>query len=281
MHPKEIYTTVKPKNKQLQKYIAYYYFNIFDEKEYTKAFVFYPHYRNSLTIYKDSEISFSNDASSVLPKFKTDFTKVYTGIHLHSRIGKIKSPFNKIGIVFQALGLNNFLEEPLSKVVKKSPMSNFNYFGDVFETVLKNVYQAKEIEEKTALLDTFFIEYLKPFNEKHITKAVDLMFKDNYSIQDIANTLKINRKTLFRVFKKHLNCSPKEYASIIKFRKALSLYQLKEEPLDLTTLAYKNSYYDQSDFIKHFKKTTGFNPKSFFGNISHLGSEDTFWTLLK
>ncbi|MGG5485789.1 helix-turn-helix domain-containing protein [Gaetbulibacter sp. PBL-D1] len=278
MHENEHYFTVKPNNKALQQYIAYYYFNTSNTEGFVKSYIFYPHYRNAITVYKQSKISFSGSESRVTPCAKQSFEIIYTGIHLTARSGIIEAPFDKIGIVFQPLGLNHFLSQPLSTVVTETPKVNFDYFGKDFEQVLTQVYSTNSTHEKTKLLDTFFSSKITDFQGELFLKAVDLLFKTELNIQEVSNTLGINRKTLLRLFQKHLNCSPKAFSTLIKFRKAIDIYQ-KHKPA-LTDLAYQNDYYDQADFIKHFKKVTGFNPKAFFGNLSHLGTEDTFWTIL-
>lgn len=281
MKSNDEYVSIKPNNEALKNYIAYYYFNFSKGASFTKEFLFYPHYKNALTIYKNASIKFSKNISTVIPEKQTDYTIIYTGIHLQSRIGKIKAPFNKIGIVFQPLGINNFMVDMFSEVIPESPKSNFQYFGDDFNKVLDKVYYTQNIESKRKLLDAFFIKILNPIQDERINNAVTFLLNDSSTIQEVADSLRISRKTLLRLFKKHLNCTPKDFASVVKFRNALSLYQASKKELQLTSLAYENNYYDQSDFIKHFKKTTGFNPKKFFSNISHLGTEDTFWTLLK
>lgn len=272
------YISIKPNHSDLQNYIAYYYFNYSEVEGFCKQFIFYPHYRNALTIYKNSKISFGAKSSHVTPDKNKDFEIIYTGIHLQSRTGKIEAPFNKIGIVFQALGINNFLKVPLNEVIIESPKSDFNYFGNDFNRSLETVYKTKCIDEKVNALDDFFIRELRVLKETRIIEAVNFLLNEDLTIQYLSEKLNISRKTLLRLFKKHLNCSPKEFHTLVKFRKALETYQY-ENP-SLTDLAYSNGYYDQSDFIKHFKKVTGFNPKKFFDDLSHLGTEDTFWTVL-
>ncbi|OUS01495.1 hypothetical protein A9Q86_06870 [Flavobacteriales bacterium 33_180_T64] len=176
------------------------------------------------------------------------------------------------------MGINNFISKPLSTIVTECPKPDFDYFGDEFKNILENVYKTTDTSEKVNLLDLFFASKIKPFDDERLLKAIHLLFEKERSIAEISETIVINRKTLLRLFKKHLNCSPKEFSNLIKFRKALNTYQ--EHKPALTDLAYRNDYYDQSDFIKHFKKVTGFNPKKFFTDLSHLGTEDTFWTLL-
>ena len=219
----EHYRSIKPFNKELQKYIAYYYFVFSLKKDAHKAYIFYPHYKNAITVYKNSKISLGENSSCVSFDLSKGYEIIYTGIHMHSRMVKIETPFNKIGIVFQPLGLNNFIKEPLSDVVDVSPKLNFDYFGNTFNTVLNDVYASDTVEQKVDILDAFFINKLNVFQEDRLIEAVNLIFDQELSVQELSEALNINRKTLFRLFK------------------------------------------------KHFKKVTGFNPKKFFSNISHIG----------
>ncbi|WP_422106426.1 helix-turn-helix domain-containing protein [Winogradskyella sp.] len=277
----EQYVSVKPKDKVLRKYIAYYYFNSSFEKGYTKKFIFYPHYKNALTVYKNGKIELVQNCSYAKPCLSQKYEIGYTGILSEGQIVMIDAPFNKLGVVFQPLGINNFFSEPLSEIVLETPILNFNYFGDEFINLLDMVFDTDHIEQKVDYLDYFFCSELQPLNEQRIIKAVSLLLEKDMPIQNVSGELGINRKTLQRLFRRHLNCTPKAFATIVKFRRALNLYQSKEQKPQLTQFTYENEYYDQSDFIKHFKKVTGFNPKKFFADISHLGSEDTFWTLLE
>lgn len=279
MDEQEHYISVKPSSKSLQNYIAYYYFNFSNRDDYKKRYIFYPHFRNAITVYKRSKISFSKTGSIVMPDASKEFEIIYTGIHNESRTGEINAPFDKIGIVFQPLGINNFMKLPFGDVVSENPIKDFDYFGNSFEVALKKVYDTNDVDEKVAVLDAFFKNELNPLAEARIIKAVNYLFEEDLTIQELSEKLQLSRKTVLRLFRKHLNCSPKEFSSLVKFRKAIEIYQKGNS--NLTELAHANKYYDQSDFIKHFKKATGFNPKKFFSGISHLGTEDTFWTLLK
>ena len=50
----EEFITQKPKNPFLHKTIAYYYFHISKIDSFHKKFIYYPNYKNALTIYKNS-----------------------------------------------------------------------------------------------------------------------------------------------------------------------------------------------------------------------------------
>ncbi|MFT4602060.1 MAG: hypothetical protein ACI857_002246 [Arenicella sp.] len=45
----------------------------------------------------------------------------------------------------------------------------------------------------------------------------------------------------------------------------------------MTGLAYDMDYYDQSEFIHHFYKITGVNPKRFFFDLVSYGDKSTYW----
>ena len=156
MDDQEHYISVKPSSKSLQNYIAYYYFNFSNRDDYKKRYIFYPHFRNAITVYKRSKISFSKTGSIVMPDASKEFEIIYTGIHNESRTGEINAPFDKIGIVFQPLGINNFMKLPFGDVVSENPIKDFDYFGNSFEVALKKVYDTNDVDEKVAVLDAFF-----------------------------------------------------------------------------------------------------------------------------
>ena len=59
--------------------------------------------------------------------------------------------------------------------------------------------------------------------------------------------------------------SPSEYRKIYRFRKSIID---KEQVKSLTELSHENLFYDQSHFIKDFRKLTHKNPKSFFKKVN-------------
>ena len=281
MSEKEVYVSIKPQSEFLRKYIAYYYFNISKAVGYEKRFIFYPHYKNALTVYKNASAEIINGISTTKPDSSRAYAYIYTGIDLKNYEVSMQAPFNKIGVTFQPLGINHFLNQPLAALLNRESKYNFNHFGTPFDTVLNKVYNQEDFGKKGLILDAFFLKQFQDFEELRLLKAVDHFFKGNFSIQQVSEALKVNRKTLQRLFRKHLCCSPKDYANLIKFRNALTQYQEATEKPQLSSLAYDQQYYDQSDFIKNFKKLTGFNPKQMLGSLTHFGKEDTFWTVIE
>lgn len=278
------YQTIRPKDEFLRKYIAYYYFDECLVEGEEKSFIFYPHFRNAITVYRNSGITLDKYTSLSSPSEQEHPTIIYTGVGSNARYAKMIAPYTKIGIVFQPLGINYFL--PKGKVIQDEVSWEknglFNALGDDFEQCMQSCFSQKSISEQVDLMDRFFNAHFRPFAETRLIKAVDILMNDhNITAQALADSLSFSRKTLYRLFKKHLNSSFETYKSVVKFRKAVESFDQSEDKKSLTYIAYTNNYYDQSDFINHIKKMTGFNPKKFFSELSNVGTEDTRWTFTK
>ncbi|MFT6243777.1 MAG: AraC-like DNA-binding protein [Salibacteraceae bacterium] len=192
----------------------------------------------------------------------------------------IIGPFDKIGIVFQPLGINHFMSDNSSKFINDEINVNFNYFQKTLSPVLEKVFAENSLEAKIDLLDGYFLNHLSEVEDKRISNAITIIFQsdEKLSAQDLSDSLNINRKTLLRLFNRHLNCSPKDYIILIQFRKAVELYQNASHKPSLTRLALDLDYYDQSDFIHRFTKITGVNPTKLFNNLKEFGVHSTYWS---
>ena len=278
----ENFITHKPKNSFLRDYIAYYYFHSCTTDSIQKKFIYYPGYKNALTIYRNATVEFGLNYSSVEPDKETDVIFLYSGVQKHFRTAYILSPFDKIGIVFRELGINHFIDGQLANLSNHPIDKSFDHFGEDITTTFKAIYAKETIDEKIKLLDQIFDHKFRGFREELLKESVDLIIHSSNKLQvkELSAKLNVSRRTLLRLFKKHLCCSVKDYIDIVQFRKSLDDYLLKNKVDSLTSLAHRNDYYDQSQFIHHFKKMAGVNPNDFFGNIDHIGQEDTYWTFL-
>ena len=103
------------------------------------------------------------------------------------------------------------------------------------------------------------------------------MYSDSIDlIPEIADKYGMNRKALYRLFIRELDCSPKKFIKILRFRRSLESY-LQSNQIKLTEAAV-SQFYDQSDFIKNVRKITTMTPKTLTRKISDL--ENTiFWKI--
>ncbi|WP_350290374.1 helix-turn-helix domain-containing protein [uncultured Croceitalea sp.] len=279
----DTFKTIVPKDKDLLKCIAYYYFHESKDEHFSKDIVYHPHYLVALNVYSKVKIQWNENGKTYLP-IKSDAKEVILTINNKtSKEVRLRGAFNKIGVVFNPLGINHFINYPLNKLVENNRASNFDYFGDDFLNTSRLVFNEPSLVGKGNLLDSFFKNYFKEFEDKRVTKAIDLIFNSSKmpKTQELADCLDISRKTLLRLFKMHLCFSVEEFKSVVKFRRALLSYEEAINKPELSHVAYDNEYYDQSDFINHFKSITGLNPSKFFSSINNISNNGTYWTFKK
>jgi len=81
------------------------------------------------------------------------------------------------------------------------------------------------------------------------------------TVQELADTLYINKYVFIRKFKEFLNCSPYQY--ITKHRLAQARFLLAYTQLTVEQISEKCGYQDAGNFIHLFRKYTGVTPLAF------------------
>jgi AraC-like DNA-binding protein len=278
---RESFKSVEPKSVHLRKYISHYYFHQSDNPETHLSFSYYPHYRNALTIYRNSKVELIAGTHTKAISNSKVYSFTYSQLFKNFGKAEIIGPFDKIGVVFQPLGLNHFVSAPLAKLISGEINIDFNYFKDSISPVLDRIFTTKDESAKVELLDQYFLNQITELKELRLPEIIAFLFEtvEKISVRELCDVFNINRKTLLRLFKKHLNCSPKDYLTLIQFRRAVESYQNSSHKPSLTRLALDLDYYDQSDFIHRFTKITGVNPKRLFTNIEKYGVHSTYWTI--
>ncbi|MGY6560802.1 MAG: helix-turn-helix domain-containing protein [Luteibaculaceae bacterium] len=280
MDNSERFITKKPNAEIIARYISYYYFHQNFEKNRVQRIIFYPNTINAVTIYRNSVVVFKNKyISTTKPSVNEGFNLFYSGIKTQIGISEMESPFDKIGIAFEPLGIHRFINKPYQEILSKNEDCVFTEFNeDIFPT-LEKVYATLDVNEKVKILDEYFLTRLTNFNEKIIEKAVELITKSHqkYKVYELASGLKTSTKTLNRKFYQYLNCSAKEYLEVSQFRKSFNHFLVGANKENLTSLAHYYNYYDQSEFIRHYRKIAGSTPKKLFQSVKHFGEEHIFW----
>jgi len=272
------FITVKPNDDVVARYVDYYYFHVSHDAAFHKNFFFYPNYKHAITIYKGSDVSLTDDGSLVLPS-KEDAISCFYSINTATNFKvQLNGIFNKIGIVFNPLGLNHFIEAGLGDFFDRA-VNKFECFSDPFIQALEKVYSETDTEKKALLLDLFFKGTYTGFEEPTVKKAVQEILNTNGSVkvEELSQMLNVNRKTLLRLFKKHLCCSVEEYKKMVMFRNALNYSLQAGQEATLTDVALYSLYYDQAHYIKHFKSVTQQSPKTLLSKLTKLGTQETYW----
>jgi AraC-like DNA-binding protein len=82
------------------------------------------------------------------------------------------------------------------------------------------------------------------------------------SLQDFNMSISISQKSFIQKFKKHFQITPKEYLKLKQVNYAIQLLQ-NNNAEKLINVGLDSGFYDQSHFIRVFKKFCGVTPKQF------------------
>ena len=86
----------------------------------------------------------------------------------------------------------------------------------------------------------------------------------DFSIRSLAEKLEMTEYTLVRHFKKAYHLPPRQYLLNLRIEKAKKLLA---QQYSSTQVAYETGFFDQSHFIRHFKRFIGITPKQFASKI--------------
>lgn len=267
--------TYKPKSKLLQKYIELFYvFN--SEKPENRSYIAFPHVNTAISFFKNIEIKRGDYMLNITASHKNKCIVEILGKYTQPVFVNYKGEFEEIAIVFKPLGVNHFFKNNLIEIAPKySQALNSELWNEFSSTLFNEINIIKKIE----MVEIFLLKNLKEIENDILYKAIEYLedFEANYTVDYIASNCGFTLKTFQRNFTKHLACSPSEYKRIARFRHALQNKLISKEIKTLTSVSYESNYYDQSYFIREFKKLTQLSPKSFFNSISALDEKNIVW----
>jgi AraC-like DNA-binding protein len=267
--------TITPNSPILKKHIECFY--IYEGKSNSKyTYVAFPHYNTGLSFFKGATIKRSH-LSLEISESTTN------GLHIEI-LGKYTSPvliqldglIREISIVFKPMGINRFIQDNYQSIA-----SNFSqeFTNSIWRHFGEDLFSG---EDDLSKLESFL---LSQFSENQeliaIEESLKLLEKGNEqtTIDTIATKVGLTLKTFQRHFNKHMGCSPVEYRRISRFRNSLTSKLNNSELINLTDITYEEGYYDQSYFIKEFRKLTNHNPKDFFKLTSKVDGDKIVWEL--
>lgn len=159
-----------------------------------------------------------------------------------------------------------------------------------FVTLSQKVHKTSSLEERVALLDTFFLKRLAEFPEGDVnierlndvfddivptdgTTARPPHSQDEFTPVDLASTACLSQKQFTRVFSKYVGMNPKSYLRLLRFHKALQMLKSTSAGSgpSFTEIAYDCGYYDSSHMISDFRDICGLSPSE----LANFGTELT------
>ncbi len=120
------------------------------------------------------------------------------------------------------------------------------------QTEIFSSYIAAQIKQKNPTLD----------GETEYALRQLIKLKENVSLKNLREKLKLSERALERKFSQQIGISPKLFSKVCQFQ--ASLHQLRQKNYtNLSDIAYDNGYADQSHFIRSFKSFAGISPLQF------------------
>lgn len=135
--------------------------------------------------------------------------------------------------------------------------------------------EAGTIDQKLQLLQKALIKRLEqavpdPIYDYCIDRIAGS--KGMVSVAQLEKETGYSSRWLHRKFSEHLGTGPKNLAEIVRFKQFYQVYSTNGKPESLKSIIH-HSYYDQSHFLRAFKRFTGFSPTDLQNSLNELAAK--------
>jgi AraC-like DNA-binding protein len=184
---------------------------------------------------------------------------------LRTTLRRIATPTDGVTVVaaFRPLGAARFFGFPLQELFGSIvPLSELVGAADVRE-IESRLAEVPDTAARTAIVDAFLVRRLARRDDALVGAAVDRICRAGGSlrIRALARELGTSQDPLEKRFRRVVGASPKQFASIVRFRRAVGAQASKQT---LAALAHATGYFDQSHLAREFRAFTGESPSRFF-----------------
>ncbi len=125
--------------------------------------------------------------------------------------------------------------------------------------------EATDAAARVAVVERMLLE-LPYEDDALVTRAATLLASahDEVGVRDVAIDLGLSERQLERRFLARIGITPKRFATLRRFERALGRVSAASS---LTAAALDAGYYDQSHFIRDFRRFTGASPSEYFARM--------------
>jgi len=178
-----------------------------------------------------------------------------------------------IGIELTQKGLYHFFDLNMYEVTNRI-ISLEDAIGSWAARLQERIGNAKDPRHKISLLQDALIDLLHRNNQEYIflDRALDIIVQSHgvITIQDLVTQTGYSRRYLDQCFRRHIGLPPKSLANILRFQRMHHLL-MQRPSSNLLKKEIHAHYYDQSHFIKEFKRFTGSTPYSYLFTDNKFG----------
>jgi len=252
--------------------------NVFVEIKYNletfKHFAKHSHNTFNISIIEDEEIGiwYHNSSTQILD---TKSIAIYNPNQIHVTQNRGFKPIPYINFHFQVDWCLNIQKTIFGHIDSLLPVYPFvihdNKLRDRLISINKNIGQDNFLIEDTLknILTELFQNYAQQENSrsshaliKKIENYIKAHLNQKIDIEKMALEIGYSSAYINRVFKQHYGLAPHAFIVDKRIQKAKELI-LTNPKLSLTDIAYEAGFYDQSHFIKRFKKAYSLSPNNY------------------
>jgi AraC-like DNA-binding protein len=170
---------------------------------------------------------------------------------------------------FRPAAAGAFFAEPLHELFGKSaPLDQF-VPASAIDRAASQVAAAPGPAQRVTAMERLLLDLLcTPRRDRLVAAAVSALSAAHGAIRigQLSRDLEISRDRLERRFRHVVGMRPKQFANLLRVRRAIDLHGSGSS---LTRAAIEAGYCDQSHFIRDFKLVTGEAPRRFLSATQH------------
>lgn len=182
-----------------------------------------------------------------------------------------------------AIGLNQEWLGQMQNTCPKETTNEHNGAGVCLPSMNETLHRYLEsviVTDKFAILENCIGKTLSVMNDSENELALwiknEIECNNTIKVSDLESKSGYSRKHLFTTFKKQYKINVKTFQEIVRFLKIVIALQSRNES-SLSELAYELEFFDQSHFIKLFKKYSGLTPSQFMKNHIYVEQSIPFF----
>ena len=177
-----------------------------------------------------------------------------------------------IVVEFNPQGAYRFFRISLNEIKNQiHPLTDV--LGTVAKQLEEHISNVESTEGKVALLQQFLLNQFKQQAEDSIFEycvAKITSLKGKITVKELEKKTGYSSRWLNMKFKDKLGISPKNLSTIIRFNQYYNAVANNNE-MDFMQNAFYDHYYDQSHFLKEFKRFTGLSHSGFELTTNNFG----------
>jgi AraC-like DNA-binding protein len=176
-----------------------------------------------------------------------------------------------IGVEFHPHGLSRFFPLIASELTQRIESAE-TVLGSAGRTLGQRVGNARSLEEAVDVVHGFLLEQFARTTEvpELVRISLELLSASEYrmDVTELERKMGYSRRYLHALFTEHVGLSPKRLMGVLQFEQLYRRFS-QDKSVELLKRDALQLFYDQSHFIRTFRRFTGYAP----GRFAELSNE--------